>query len=148
MLTLPALAVSAEERDDTVYVSVDRAKVFRIDEEASTIIVGNPLIADVSIQDRTTLVVTGKAYGSTNLIILDEKNEPIIDELIVVQYAEDNTVTVTRSSTRETYSCTPICNPTLRTGDSKDFFGDLQGQTSGLAELSAAAAGMAPSKAN
>ncbi|MBO0345686.1 pilus assembly protein N-terminal domain-containing protein [Roseibium sp. CAU 1637] len=141
MLMLSAHNAYAAEDDATIYVAVDRAKVFRIEEEASTVVIGNPFIADVSIHDRSTLVVTGKAFGSTNLIILDANNEPIIDEMIVVQFSEDDTVTVTRNVNRQTYSCTPICNPTLRVGDSPEFFAGVQGQSTTLNGMSQDAAG-------
>lgn len=141
MIALSSHQSFAAEKDSTVFVSVDQAKVFRIDEAASTVIIGNPAIADVSVQDRSTLVVTGKAFGSTNLIILDKDNEPVVDEKIVVRYSEEDTVTITRNTTQQTYSCTPICNPTLRVGDSSDFFDGVKGQVTGLNDLAAGAAG-------
>ena len=97
--------------EDPVIVTVDRAKVFRIKEPASTVIIGNPFIADVSMHDHFTVVVTGKSYGSTNLVILDDKGEPIIDEVIIVRASEDKIVSVTRNALRQTYTCAPNCEP-------------------------------------
>lgn len=131
-------AISAEIG---VSVVVDRAKVFRIDEPASTVIVGNPFIADVSMHDRYTVVVTGKSYGSTNLVILDDTNKPIIDEVIVVKASEESTVSVTRNAARTTYSCAPICEPTLRMGDSEEAFKAAAEQSTTRNELAVQAAG-------
>ena len=126
---------------DPVTVTVDRAKVFRIEEPASTVIVGNPFIADVSMQDRFTVVVTGKSFGTTNLVILDEDSEPIIDEVIIVKSSEENIVSITRNSVRQTYSCAPVCEATLRVGDSTTAFDEIAKQATTRNELSSNAAG-------
>jgi Flp pilus assembly secretin CpaC len=128
--------------DDPVTVTVDRAKVFRIKEPASTVIVGNPFIADVSMHDHFTVVVTGKSYGSTNLVILDDKGEPIIDEVIIVRASEDNVVSVTRNALRQTYSCSPVCEPTLRLGDSQAAFDTYAQQATTRNDLAEKAAGV------
>ncbi|WP_202981257.1 pilus assembly protein N-terminal domain-containing protein [Labrenzia sp. CE80] len=138
-LTLSGQAATSEEA--VVSVTVDRAKVFRIDEPASTVIVGNPFIADVSMHDRYTVVVTGKAYGSTNLVILDDANKPIIDEVIIVKASGENTVSVTRNAARTTYSCAPVCEPTLRMGDSEDAFASAAQQSTMRNDLAVQAAG-------
>ncbi len=128
--------------DEPVTVTVDRAKVFRIQEPASTVIIGNPFIADVSMHDHFTVVVTGKSYGSTNLVILDDKGEPIIDEVIIVRASEDNVVSVTRNALRQTYSCSPVCEPTLRLGDSQAAFDTFAQQATMRNDLAEKAAGV------
>jgi Flp pilus assembly secretin CpaC len=132
-------AIGAE---NPVTVTVDRAKVFRIDEAASTVVVGNPFIADVALHDRFTVVVTGKSYGSTNLVILDDKGSPIIDEVITVRASEDNIVSVTRNAARQTYSCAPHCEPVLRVGDNKEIFDSVAGQATIRNKLAEEAAGI------
>ncbi|PTW62705.1 putative type II/III system pilus formation protein [Breoghania corrubedonensis] len=114
--------------DGVVSVVTDRAKVFRIDEPADTIIVGNPAIADVTMHDRTTLVITGKSFGSTNLVILNKAGDPIIDEVIQVEPQASSVVTVTRAGASYSYGCSPICKPYPSIGDSKEFFDDTYAQ--------------------
>ncbi|AXS42344.1 pilus assembly protein N-terminal domain-containing protein [Breoghania sp. L-A4] len=126
--------------EGTVSVIVDRAKVFHIEGEAGTIIIGNPSIADVVINDPTTLIITGKSYGTTNLVILDTEGQPIVDEVIVVQAPEGGIVTVQRSGSRFSYNCAPTCQPTLNMGDHDDFFkttGEQATQHSAIATTSA-----------
>ncbi len=115
-------AGAALAQDGPVMVTVDRAKVFRIEDGASAVIVGNPFIADVAMFDNNTVVVTGKSYGTTNLVILDENNKPIVDEVITVRSSEDDVVSVYRKSSRATLSCNPTCEPTLRLGDEGGAF--------------------------
>ncbi|MBL6430472.1 MAG: pilus assembly protein N-terminal domain-containing protein [Alphaproteobacteria bacterium] len=116
---LAVLPVDGQAQDSTVQVMTDRAKVFRIDAPADTVIVGNPAIADVTMYDRQTVVVTGKLYGTTNLVILDAKGEPIIDEVITVSAPEADIVTVHRNTARTSYSCAPACEPVMRVGDTE-----------------------------
>ena len=111
-----------ESKNDSVVVTVDRAKIFRISRPASTVIIGNPSIADATIEDERTLVLTGRSFGVTNIIILDEQGDPIVDKTIVVRSHEANTVRIYRRSSRETYACAPVCEPTLTIGDNQDVF--------------------------
>ena len=70
VLMCPA-ATFAGPSDEPVAVIVDQAKIIRLPEKVATIVVGNPLIADVSLQPGGMVVVTGKGYGSTNMIAMD-----------------------------------------------------------------------------
>lgn len=115
-------ASASEGAGEPVVVTVDRAKVFRISKPASTVIIGNPSIADATVEDDRTLVLTGRSFGVTNLIVLDAKGEPIVDETVVVRGHETNTVRIYRRSQRETLACAPVCEPTLTIGDNSTTF--------------------------
>jgi len=108
--------------DDTVIVTVDRAKIFRIAKPARTVIIGNPSIVDATVEDERTLILTGKSFGVTNIIILDETGNPIVDRTVVVRGHEANTVRIYRRSSRETFACAPVCEPTLTIGDNQKSF--------------------------
>ncbi|SDR17696.1 pilus assembly protein N-terminal domain-containing protein [Pseudovibrio sp. Tun.PSC04-5.I4] len=118
-----------------VEVITDQAKVFRLDEPAETIILGNPSIADVTIHDRVTIVITGKSYGTTNLIVLNADSEPVVEEQITVTAATAGYVAVQRNSSRFTYSCNPDCHEVLRLGDDKKKITDIAGTISARNEL-------------
>lgn len=113
---------ATEEVAGPVIVTVDRAKVFTISRPAATVIVGNPSIADATIEDEKTLVLTGRSFGVTNLIILDLEGKSIVDQTVVVRGHEANTVRVYRRSSRETLACAPVCEPTLTIGDNAESF--------------------------
>ena len=59
----------------------------KLPEKVATIVVGNPLIADVSVQSGGLVVVTGKGYGTTNLIALDRAGAVLMERSIVVRGA-------------------------------------------------------------
>lgn len=116
------------EAKETIYVTVDHAKVMRVSRPAATVIIGNPGIADATVQDSTTLVITGKSFGVTNMIILDKEGDPIADALLTVQGERVNAVTVYRRTARETFSCSPNCERSLALGDTDDAFGAVRTQ--------------------
>jgi Pilus formation protein N terminal region len=129
VLALPASAVETVSPDfESVAVMIDHAKVLRLPERTQTVIVGNPIIADVSVQKNGVLVLTGKSYGRTNLIALDNAGTLIAESTISVQASNDAVVTVQRGLDRESYSCTPNCQPSLLLGDATKYFSDVGGQ--------------------
>ena len=123
---VPAIEANAES-PNPMLITVDQATVLRLDVQAGAIIVGNPGIADATVIDAMTIVVTGRSFGSTNLIVLDADGNVLADEQITVQAAL-NQVVVYRRSVRQTYSCTPICAPTLNVGDGDPAFQTTTGQ--------------------
>lgn len=128
--TKVAAAGAGEARSDAVTVTVDHAKVVRLPEKAQTVIVGNPAIADVTVQRNGVMVVTGKSFGVTNLIALDASGALLAESSVRVSAASDSILTVQRGLDRESYSCTPVCQPSAQLGDSKKHFDEVGGQAS------------------
>src|SRR5215468_7877973 len=144
LMMWPALVLAAPE---AVAVSVDQAKLVRLPGKVATIVVGNPLIADVTLQPGGIIVVTGKGYGATNFIALDRAGEILVDRVIQVEGPTDQLVTVYRGVERESYSCLPICQRRVTLGDGGDYFKttmDQAGALNGTAQGAAAAAGKSP----
>jgi hypothetical protein len=123
-----AAAGVGEPTPDSVAVMIDHAKVLRLPERTQTVIVGNPIVADVSVQKNGVLVLTGKSYGRTNLIALDGAGTLIAESMISVQAPSEAVVTVQRGLDRESYSCTPNCQPSLLLGDANKYFNEVGGQ--------------------
>jgi Flp pilus assembly secretin CpaC len=135
------VASSAPAVAEVIEVIVDRAKVFRIAQPADVVIIGNPAIADATIQDSQTLIITGRSYGTTNLIVLDASGEAIADEVITVGAQDDGVVTVYRRDLRESFSCNPTCSPMLAVGDSKAWFDAVNEQIQAQTGMTDAASG-------
>jgi len=140
------IAAAAEPTADTIAVNVDQAKLVKLPTRVSTIVVGNPLIADVTLQTGGILVVTGKGYGATNFIAMDRSGEVLVDRVIQVEGPTDQLVTVYRGVERESYSCMPICQRRITLGDGETYFkstmdqaGSLNSQASGNAAAAAKA---------
>jgi Flp pilus assembly secretin CpaC len=134
------LAAVAEPSGDAIAVNVDQAKLVKLPTRVATIVVGNPLIADVTLQTGGILVVTGKGYGATNFIAMDRAGEILVDRVIQVEGPTDRLVTVYRGVERESYSCMPVCQRRVTLGDGENYFksaieqaGSLSSQASGSA---------------
>ena len=119
-VTMAPLAAQAES-NEPISVMVNMARILRISAPAATVIIGNPGVADVTIQDPQTLVLTGKSYGQTNLIVLDSQGNPVADTVITVVQAQSDLVTVYLGTLRNTLACSPICQPTIMLGDDPNF---------------------------
>ncbi|WP_213773400.1 pilus assembly protein N-terminal domain-containing protein [Bradyrhizobium sp. dw_78] len=140
VLLLPAVAL-AEPSPDAIAVNVDQAKLVKLPARVATIVVGNPLIADVTLQNGGVVVVTGKGYGATNFIAMDRSGEVLVDRLIQVEGPSDQLITVYRGAERESYSCMPICQRRVTLGDGDGYFkaaldqaGTLSGQAGGASK--------------
>ena len=131
----------ANAKADTVEVALDQAQVMRLPTGVSTIVIGNPLIADGSLQAGNLLVVTGKGYGTTNLMALDRSGRVLMDKSITVSGPRhSDVVTVYKGVERESYSCSPNCSPRITTlGDSPAYFGAVLGETTARSGAAAAA---------
>lgn len=112
---------SFASEDSAVTVNVNMARILRIGSPAATVIIGNPGVADVTIQDPQTLVLTGRSYGHTNLIVLDNVGNPIADVVIKVISSQTGFVTVYQGSSRTTLACAPNCQPVIMLGDDTDY---------------------------
>jgi hypothetical protein len=116
--TLPALAGSND-----VNVTIDEAQLIKIDRPAAEIIVGNPSIADVAVQNGKLLVVTGKSFGRTNLIVIDADGKEITSKMLSVQEPRTGLVTLQRGAdARYSYYCAPNCATELAVGDTPVYF--------------------------
>ena len=103
------LGGSALAQQDILRVYMDQARVLKLDRPVSKVIVGNAKVADATVADSKTIVLTGRSFGTTNLVLLDADGNAILDESILVSIDEANTVRVFRQTERSVLSCTPNC---------------------------------------
>lgn len=124
-----ASPVAAQSKAGTVNIQLDQAQVMKLPDGVATLVVGNPLIADISIQSGGMIVLTGKGYGMTNLLALDRSGAVLEQKMIQVTGPRDNLVVVYRGMERESWSCAPKCERRITLGDGPDFFNGTIGQT-------------------
>src|SRR5215475_628813 len=103
--TIESLPAQAEQLE-TIIVNLDQAHIERLPDRVATIVLGNPIIADATLQGGGVLVVTGKGYGETNLTALDRAGQIILYKTVrVMGPATQDIVVVYKGVERETYSC-------------------------------------------
>lgn len=117
-----AAAPAAPALASDLIVRYDQSQLLRLPRPVSEVIIGNSSIADVSVQAGNLLVVTGKTFGVTNIIALDEQKNVIQDQRVVVQRDEARIVNLHKGSQRQSYTCSPSCTPTITIGDDNSYF--------------------------
>ncbi|KQW32190.1 hypothetical protein ASE36_08380 [Rhizobium sp. Root274] len=119
LLTVMVVSAPAAAADDVLRVYMNSARILKLDRPVSKVIVGNSEVADATVADSKTIVLTGRAYGTTNLVLLDADGNAIVDERILVSIDESNTVRVYKATDRTVLSCTPNCEEHAKTGTSQ-----------------------------
>jgi Flp pilus assembly secretin CpaC len=113
LLATAAFAMPAKS-EAGIEVTMNQAKIVKLSRAADTVVIGNPAIADASVQDASTIVLTGKGFGVTNLVVLDSDGSPIIDEQVTVVRQAASSVRIYRRAEVQTMSCTPYCESAFK----------------------------------
>ena len=103
-----------------IVLALDHARVMRVTGDIGTIIIGNPAIADAAMPDPRTIVLTGKSYGETNMVMLNPEGDIIAEQMLQVTVRGQNMVSVFRGSQRTTFSCSPTCEISPTPGDTRE----------------------------
>jgi Flp pilus assembly secretin CpaC len=122
----PLAAVSAGAAGRGIEITMNQAKIVKLARPADTIIIGNPEIADAAVQNASTIVLTGKGFGVTNLVILDADGAPIVDEEIYVTRQDSRSVRVYRRASVQTLSCAPLCEGAYKSEAEKTSEAELE----------------------
>lgn len=88
-----------------VAIPIDQARVVAFAQPATTVFVGNPAMADVTVVDPTHVFVLGKQFGSTNLIALDARGNVLANDPLTVEGHVASTVTLNLGAIQQTYAC-------------------------------------------
>lgn len=113
LILLPMLVMaSVSALADGLDVNWREAKVVRLAKPATSVIIGDPTVADVTLDDPTTMVVFGKTPGETNIIVLSGSQELLANWALVVTPATERHVTVLNAQGEKApievlYSCGP-----------------------------------------
>jgi len=76
---------------------------------AADVLVGDAAIADVTVIDHHHLLVHGKAFGRTNLVVMDEAGRTVFSGPIIVGASDEDHVSVFRGAQQSEYSCSVRC---------------------------------------
>jgi Pilus formation protein N terminal region len=123
-----AVTMGSVRAADFITVYLDQAKVTKLPDRVATLVIGNPLIADVTLQRGGMIIITGKGYGITNLIALDAAGAVLREQSIEVRGPREDVVVVYRGVNRESYSCTPNCERRITLGDNPEYFAAALGE--------------------
>jgi Flp pilus assembly secretin CpaC len=105
----------------SITIQSDKTQLISIMDKPGTVVVGNPSIADISVNG-TQIFLHGHGFGNTNIFILDNKGELIANYDVTVEQAQSNAVSLFRGVSKFSYACSPTCESTLQVGDSAEWF--------------------------
>mgnify|MGYP001170082247 FL=1 len=125
------LALAPAAAADPFKVKVDETVTLKLNQPANSVVVGNATVADVTVHDARTLLVTGKAFGSTNLTVLDRSGNTIYSSQLTVGGEDDAGLTIVRSGATYSYSCVDKCRATPMVGDAPSHFQDVMTTVTG-----------------
>lgn len=104
---------------EALRVQLDSASVVKLKKDAATVIIGNPNIAEVSVESPTLIFVFGIRPGETSLTIMDEEGTTLFAAPVVVTPPALRAVTVDRNILEFTFTCDPRCAQTRTPGEDK-----------------------------
>jgi Flp pilus assembly secretin CpaC len=118
-------------KNDSVALALDEVHTLVFNTPVSTVYVGNPTIADVTMIDAKHAFVQGKGYGRTNIMALNHDNVMVFNTHVTVTGSQSSgTVTLNRGSQRVTLNCVAgRCEQTPMPGDANDAFQNANSQT-------------------
>ena len=121
--SLPARAL------EVIDVVLDQVKIIQLPENAVTLVIGNPLMVDVTmLRANNKMILTGKGFGQTQVVALDAAGEAIGESLIKVSADDTKNLVVQRGLERESYHCNQRCQLTYALGDATRHMGETAGQ--------------------
>jgi hypothetical protein len=145
MIAAPAVAAQPTPLpDDTIVVFLDQARLLQLPDRAVNVVIGNPLVADLSVQPHGLAVITGKGFGTTNFIVTDKNGAVLMEKTLeVTGPSPEKIVFVYRGVDRESYSCTPDCSRRVMLGDTPESFDKTLAQITNRNAQAAAAGAIA-----
>ncbi len=121
-------------------LTVDEASIVRLDADAAMVIVGNPAIADVTVENGRLLILTAKSLGQTNMIVLDKAGAEIASHILRVDATGSRYVSVFQNGKRQTLICASLCERVASPGDDIETFKGAAGAAREKIDLGAKAA--------
>jgi Flp pilus assembly secretin CpaC len=116
-LAVLAPAPAALAQSGPLSVEVDHVVRLNLNGSAASVIIGNPQIADVTVVDARTLFVSGRAYGVTEIVVLDGAGRSIYQGEVVVSSPSSGQVRVWRGAVVTNMACGATCSPSVRGGE-------------------------------
>jgi hypothetical protein len=143
VMFLALFASNAQAGMQRLYLEVDESQLLTLPAAPGTIVIGNPAIADVSIQGKQ-IFLHGKGFGQTSLIILDLEGNQLASFVLATTHNQADSVFVykqlgaqiqTNSSQRYSYTCAPKCESEVQIGDQDDFNKQMREHSTGKFEM-------------
>jgi len=129
VISLATMAVAQTAAAQQFTVEAHKTKQLNLRGQAATIVIGDPRVADIAIHDENLIFITGRTFGTTNLLIYNADGKSIFNGDVVVTTNTSNFLSINRAGQTNSYDCTPRCRSIISIGDDPNYFGTVVQQT-------------------
>lgn len=129
------MAVAAADAATSITVKADQARIIAVAGDPALVVVGNPLYADVSIQ-QGMVVIHGRHFGTTNVLVLDQSGNELANFELHVMRGGSQNMTIYKAGSPFSYLCAPGCETALQVGDNIDYYKTINEEITGKFGLS------------
>jgi hypothetical protein len=98
-------------------VPIDQTARVTLNGSAANVFVGNAGVVDALIVDRRNIVLVGRGYGKTNVMVLDAAGRTLLNQTVQVSPGNDGRMTLFRGSLANNFTCSPTCERTPMPGE-------------------------------
>src|ERR1700729_3588265 len=102
-LAIASVSPAFAEEKSGIALTMDEVRTLTFENPVTTVYVGNPSIADITMIDARHAFILGKAYGRTNIVALNHDGVQIYNERVDVAQGGVETLTLNRGAQRVTY---------------------------------------------
>jgi len=112
-------------------LNANESKLLSLAGQPATIIVANPIVADVTMLSGK-MVVQAHAPGKTEITVLDAQGQKLANLDVIISNDSDMSLRVYKAGSRVTYTCSPKCERTIVVGDDAASTTKLKNQLSAV----------------
>ena len=98
-------SIKLYQGEPEILLALQKADLLRTSTPAELIVVGDPSIADATLVADTILLLTAKSVGSTNLFVLNDDGQMILETVITVEEEGLHRINIRRAGELTTYLC-------------------------------------------
>ena len=108
-LFVAATAGAAAAQSVSTVIHLNQSRRIALHGAAANVIIGDATVADVTVVDAHSIILSGKGYGATDVLVMDRAGRTLLDDHVMVGAQEAGFVTIHRGPDSVEYSCTPRC---------------------------------------
>lgn len=112
---LAAIAGPALASD--LVVPIDQTARLTLNGSAANVFVGNASVVDALMVDRRNIVLVGRGYGKTSVMVLDAAGRTLLNQTVQVSPGNDGRMTLFRGTLANNFTCSPTCERTPMPGE-------------------------------
>jgi Flp pilus assembly secretin CpaC len=113
-------AEKSTDNPNKITVDIDFMQGLEFKKPAGQIILGNPIIADITVRDEQYIFISGKSPGRTNMLVYGRDGKISEQYVLVVRDPNAYLTVYQGSQSRSHFDCEPLCQRVLRIEDSSD----------------------------